>query len=97
MHTNSPNPVLKADELQDDVNNTTVHQAMAEASTESGQVPSMKNFSVRLPSDLKAVAQQICERNGTDLGTYLRACTRALVRDYGYAKTAESDGSQDQE
>lgn len=62
---------------------TTVHQALAEASAASQAQVSMKNFSVRLPEALKEACQVICERHGTDLGSYLRECARGLVRDYG--------------
>lgn len=44
----------------------------------------MKNFSVRLPRVDKESAQAICERHGTDLGTYLRECVSGLLRDYGH-------------
>lgn len=43
----------------------------------------MINFSVRMPLQLKETAMFICERNATDLGSFLRECTTAMVRDYG--------------
>ena len=64
---------------------TNVHQCMNAAAFESSSASKAKsvNFSVRLPEELKNQAQFICERNCTDLGTYLRECTKALLRDYG--------------
>lgn len=62
---------------------TTVQEALNEASQASKATESMKNFSVRLPGALKESCQVICERHGTDLGSYLRECARGLVRDYG--------------
>lgn len=62
---------------------TNVHQCLAEASASSrdDQGP-MVGFSVRLPKGLKKLCMFICERNATDLGTYLRQCAKALARDY---------------
>lgn len=59
-----------------------VDECLANAALESKSQVSMKNFSVRLPTSLKDEAQEICARHGTDLGTVLRECTRALVAGY---------------
>lgn len=66
-----------------EIPSTSIDHALAEASAASQASVTMKNFSVRLPEDMKEAAQYICERNATDLGTFLRECTRALVADYG--------------
>ncbi len=62
---------------------TSVHEALNNASLASKEAKPMKNFSVRLHEDDKAKAQAVCERHGTDLGTYLRECVTGLLRDYG--------------
>lgn len=62
---------------------TNVHQALQNASLASREAQPMKNFSVRLPESEKLIAQEICQRHGTDLGVYLRECVSALLRDYG--------------
>lgn len=79
---------MQDNELPGSLPQTNIDSALAAASTASKKQDSMKNFSVRLPEELKAQAQFICERNATDLGTFLRECTKALVRDYG-VKTPE--------
>lgn len=62
---------------------TTVHQALAEASAAAQNKIASKVFSVRMPEDVKDTAQFICERHGTDLSTFLRLCAVGLVKDYG--------------
>lgn len=62
---------------------TDVHQALSKAAASSRSKGEMRNFSVRLPEGVKEPAQEICARNGTDLGTYLRECAKALISDYG--------------
>jgi hypothetical protein len=62
---------------------TPVHLCLEAASFASKKEGAAVVFSVRLPEPLKKQAQFICEKNLTDLGTYLRECTKALVRDYG--------------
>lgn len=61
---------------------TNVHEALQEASLESKNKVPMISFSTRIDPNTKAQAQQICERHGTDLSTYLRKCAEALVNDY---------------
>jgi hypothetical protein len=63
-----------------------VDDALAEASSSSKQSDSMKTFSVRLPEDVKEMAQEVCERHATDLGTFLRECAKGLIRDYYHAE-----------
>jgi len=62
---------------------TTIHDCL-EAAADSKRTPGATPvFSVRIPEDVKKKAMFICERNVTDLGSYLRQCTLALVEDYG--------------
>ena len=76
--TNSPQ-LLVNQETQE----ISIHDAMALAASESAQSNAMKPYSVRLPEGVKEAAQYICERNATDLGTFLRNCAVVLVKDYG--------------
>lgn len=64
-------------------NKTDIHACLAEAAGSDRTGPAMINYSVRLPEGIKNEAKAICERNATDLSTYLRECTKALIRDYG--------------
>lgn len=59
-----------------------IDKVVVNASLASQSTVSMKNFSVRLPEDLKSNAQTILAAHATDLGTFLRECTRALVESY---------------
>lgn len=63
---------------------TNVHQALNAASLASANEQTMKNFSVRLPPNVKEKAQAICERHGTDLSTFLRECCVGLLKDFGH-------------
>ncbi len=68
---------------------TNIHQCMVAAAFESKRLPeAMTNFSIRLPEGVKDTAMYICKQNCTDLGTFLRECTKSLIRDYG-AKVEE--------
>ncbi len=61
----------------------TVHSALQEASLASKHERPMRNFSVRLPDDIRDRASEICQHHGTDLGTFLRECCKSLCKDYG--------------
>lgn len=62
----------------------TIDQALAKAACSTwNNSEAMGTFSIRIPKPLKAEAMAICERNGADLGSFLRECTKALVEGYG--------------
>lgn len=62
---------------------TDVHECLQSAAASQPSKKAMLNFSTRMPEETRDAAKFICERNGTDLSSYLRECTYALVRDYG--------------
>lgn len=61
---------------------TTVHQALAEAAANINTNPSpMETFTFRAYKSKVEEAKAICERNGTTLAEYLRKCIELLPRD----------------
>lgn len=64
-------------------NLTNVHDALKAASLESkNQKKPMVSSSFKIEEDVKEEVQKICERNGTDMSTFLRKCCLGLVNDY---------------
>lgn len=61
---------------------TTVHEALAEAASETGSEEAMATFTFRAHSEKISRAKDICMANGTTLSEYLRKCMEVLARDY---------------
>lgn len=77
------NPDTPQDETQEN-ELTNVHQALQEAALTSKAEVAMRNRSIRFPDDLWEETAKICERNATDVPTFLRECCKGLCRDYGH-------------
>lgn len=64
---------------------TDIHQALQAASIETqkpdGPEP-MRTGTYRIEAATKLQAEAICQRHGTSLSAFLRACCHGLVRDY---------------
>lgn len=59
----------------------TVHDAVI-AATDNPEEPAFVTATVKLPSDTKALAMEILEKQGTTLSAFMRECCVALVKDY---------------
>lgn len=74
----------------DDINKvTSVHEALQNAQLESSQRADMINCTFKLPPHVKALAEQICEKHGTNISVFLRECCKGLVKDYHWGSTEE--------
>jgi hypothetical protein len=81
---NHPNPPILSTEEPIEPARTDIHECMVTACSENATRPAaMINFSVRMPKATKDLCMFICERNATDLGSFLRSCAVALAKDYG--------------
>jgi hypothetical protein len=65
---------------------TNIHECLKAAQYETNTVgPLDDTLTLRIQELLKQRSSEICERNKTNLSTYLRKCCEALVADYGAA------------
>ncbi len=60
----------------------TVHEALAQASTEAPVDKPMETYTIRCHKESVHRAKEICEAHGTTLSEYLRKCMELLPRDY---------------
>lgn len=60
----------------------TVHHALNEAAQETDKSQPMGTYTFRIPDDVRAEADEICQRHGVRLGSFLRACADILRREY---------------
>ena len=64
---------------------TNVHEALSKATMEfmdGIERGELITFSMKIHSNVKDRAQEICERHGVTLASFFRHCAEALVRDY---------------
>lgn len=68
---------------------TSVHEALQNAVFETSTKVEMVNCTFKLPPHVKDLAEQICERNGTNMSVFLRECVKGLVKDYNWGATEQ--------
>jgi hypothetical protein len=61
-----------------------LHEVLTESAQEPREINSdpMKPYTFRSPEEMRKVAEQICERNGSSLPAFFRQCMRQMIKDY---------------
>lgn len=61
---------------------TNVHQALTEAAIKEKNRVTLVNANFKIDPIKKTLAEQICEKHGATLSSFMRECVEGLVKDY---------------